>query len=272
MTAEATIRPPRAVGELHMSAKPWGARTVLGDLRQAGSLKMLFPRPTGDGLLGISINTAGGVTGGDRFQFEARADAGTTLTLSTQAAERAYRAQPGEVAMVQTHLEVCEGAGLNWLPQETILFQGCALRRSITVNLAPNASLLLCEPLVFGRAAMGETLSDGHFSDRIEVRQAGKQMFLDAMTLSGDIAAHLARPTIADGAGALATLIYINSDADSQLTPLREVIGASGGVSLIQPDLLFARLLAPDSFELRRTLMPVLTHLARGPLPRPWMI
>jgi len=272
MTAEATIRPPRAVGELRMSAKPLGARTVLGDLRQAGSLRMLFPRPAGDGLQGISINTAGGVTGGDRFRFEARADAGTTLTLSTQAAERAYRAQPGEVAMVQTHLEVCEGGRLNWLPQETILFQGCALRRSITVNLAPNASLLLCEPLVFGRAAMGETLTSGQFEDRIEITRDGAPLFLDAMHLSGDIAAHLARPTIAGGAGALATLVYIKADAEAHLTPLREAVGSSGGVSLIQQDLLFARLLAPDSFELRRTLMPVLTRLARGPLPRPWMI
>jgi urease accessory protein len=255
-----------------MSAKPLGARTVLGDLRQAGSLRMLFPRPIDQGLQGISINTAGGITGGDRFELEARADAGTTLTLSTQAAERAYRSQPGEVGTVQTQLDVCEDARLNWLPQETILFQGCALRRSISVDLAPSAELLLCEPLVFGRAAMGETLSDGQFSDRIEVRRDGEAMFLDAMTQSGDIAAHLARLTTANGAGALATLIYINADAETHLTPLREAIGASGGVSLIKPDLLFARLLAPDSFVLRQILMPLLTRLARGPLPRPWMI
>lgn len=272
MTADATIRPPRAVGELRLSAKPYGARTVIGDLRQAGSLKMLFPRPADNALQGIAINTAGGVTGGDRFTYAARADAGTTLTLSTQAAERAYRAQTGEVGKVQTSLEVAEGARLNWLPQETILFQGCALQREIIVDLASNASLLLCEPLVFGRVAMGETLTDGHFQDRIEVRRSGAPLFLDAMRLSGDIAAHLARPTIADGAGALATLVYINADAEAHLTPLREAIGAQGGVSLIQPDLLFARILASDSFVLRQTLMPILTRLSGAPLPRPWMI
>ncbi len=269
---DAAIRPPRAVGALRMSAKPLGARTVIGDLRQSGSLKMLFPRCGGAALQGISINTAGGVTGGDRFTYAARAEAGTRLTLSTQAAERAYRAQPGEVSSMRTTLEVREDATLHWLPQETILFQGCALKRRVSVDLATDAALLLCEPLVFGRVAMGERLTHGHFEDRIEISRDGAPVFLDAMHLRGDIVAHLARPTIANGAGALATLVYINADAEAHLTPLREAIGAQGGASLIQPDLLFARLLAPDSFELRRTLMPILTRLARGPLPRPWMI
>lgn len=266
------VSQPRARGAVTVSAKLRDNVSVLGALRQSGSMKVLFPRNTGAALDGALVNTAGGVTGGDELLVTARAETGTEFTVSTQTAERAYRAQPGEVGRVRNHLVVEADARLNWLPQETILFQGSDLDRRLDVALLGSARLLLCEPLVFGRAAMGETLTQARFQDRISITQDSQPLFVDGVTLQGDVAAHLAQPNIANGAGAMFTLIYIAPDAEAHLKPLRKELGDAMGASLIRPELLFLRALAPDSFVLRKTLIPVLTRLLGGPLPRPWII
>ena len=262
---------PRAIGAAMVSAKAARGRSTLGDLRQSGAMKLLFPRPDRAALQVIAINTAGGLTGGDAFTLTACAEEGAALSLTTQAAERAYRAQPGEVASVQNTITAKSGATLHWLPQDTILYEGCALWRSLSVDLADDASLLLVEPLVFGRAAMGEALRHVNFRDTIRVNRAGRPHFLDAMTLRGDVTAHLAAQHVAAGAGALATLIYVAPDAEARLAPLRAQLPKSGGASLIGPDLLVARILAPDSFDLRQSLVPILRELSGDTLPRSWM-
>ena len=245
---------------------------MLDDLYQSGAAKLLLPGNAAPGLTGVILNTAGGVTGGDRFTLSGRAGAGSRLTLTTQAAERIYRAQPGEVGRIETKLTVETGARIDWLPQETILFDHAALRRRLHADLASDARLLLVEPLIFGRTAMGEELREGLFRDRIEIRRAGTLLFADATRLQGDIARHLDRTAIADGARATANVVYASDDAEAHLVPLRAMMPETGGASLIRPGLLFARLLAPDSYLLRRALIPVIEHLNAAPVPRTWMI
>lgn len=218
------------------------------------------------------MNTAGGVTGGDRIDLGCRAERGAQVTFTTQAAERAYRAQPGQRARIRNRIGVAELARVNWLPQETILYRGCALDRTLTVEMEAGAALLVAEALVFGRAAMGETLREASFRDRIEIRRAGKLVFLDAMHLEGDLAAQLARPTVAAGAGALVSLVYIAPDAEAHLAPLRAMLPGAAGASIIRDDILFLRALAPDSFALRAALIPILNRLTDDGLPRPWML
>lgn len=264
--------PPRARGEVRLSVKPRAGRTVIDGLRQAGSLKLLFPRTGGADLQGVLVNTAGGITGGDRYRVRATVADACRLTLTTQAAERAYRAQPGQTGQVRSRLEIGAGAALNWVPQETIVFRGASMARRLEVQMAQTARLLLCEPLVFGRTAMGEVLSEAAFQDRIAIFRSGQPVFLDAMRLQGDVAAHLACPTVAGGAGAMASVVCIRPDAEAHLAAVRAALGATGGASLLRPDLMFLRLLAPDGFLLRRTLIPILTRLSGAPLPRPWMI
>ncbi len=264
--------PPRARGDVVLATKPGRTGSVIGGLRQAGSLKVLFPRNTGPDLQAVLVNTAGGITGGDAFSLMADVAPGTALTVSTQAAERAYRAQPEETGLIRNQMRVGDQGQLTWVPQETILFQGSALRRHLTVDLHAHARLLLCEPLVFGRTAMGEVLTDMRFEDRIEIRRSGRPLFLDAMRLDGDVAAHLARAPIAAKAGALATLVYVAPNAEAHLAPIRERLGPKAGASLVQSDVLVLRALADDSFALRQTLMPILSRLSGAPLPRPWML
>lgn len=154
----------------------------LSDLRQQGSLRALFPRGTGPAVEAVLLNTAGGLTGGDVMSVAAHAAPGTRLRLSTQAAERIYRAIEGTQARAEVRLQA-EGDGrIDWLPQETILFDGARLDRRLLADLAPEATCLLVEPLVFGRLAHGEEVRTGRLRDRWEVRRGGRLVFADALT------------------------------------------------------------------------------------------
>jgi len=255
-----------------LSVKQGVNGSVLDDLRLSGSLKAVFPRPVAQGLDSVLVNTAGGITGGDRFDISGAAAAGTSLNLTTQAAERAYRAQPGETGRLSSTLRAAEKARLHWLPQETILFDGCALNRSMRVDLAASASLLMVEPVVFGRAAMGERLNTAQFRDRIEIWREGRLIFLDQLALEGDVATQLSRPFAAPAAGAMALVVLIGPQAQAALPSARRMLPEFAAASLIGEDILVIRCLAGDSYDLRTTLVPLLKHLSKSDLPKCWMI
>ena len=238
----------------------------------AGSLKALFPRLKPRQVEAVLVNTAGGITGGDRFEFSATAAMQTSLSVTTQTAERAYRAQPGETGQLSTQLRVESDARLHWLPQETILFNGSALNRRLRVDLASDSRLLFVEPLIFGRTEMGEIVTNACFRDCIEIRRDGQPLFLDRTSLVGDIAAHLSRPHVANGAAAMALIVLVAPDAVTRLDRLRTMLPETAGASLIGPDVLVARLLAMDGFALRQTLLPVLRYLSNDELPKCWML
>lgn len=272
VTAHAPVQ-PRALGAVSVSVKRDDGVSRLAGLRQSGSLKLLFPRTFGDDqCLGVLVNTAGGITGGDHFTTTAEAGAGTTLCLTTQAAERAYRASPGQTGQVRTTLTVRDGARLNWLPQETLIFDGSALDRRLDVDLAADACALIVEPLVFGRAAMGETVRQAHLTDRIEISRNGAMLVLDQIRLTGDVAHHMAHPATGDGAVAVANVLYIDPAAEARLPHIRAMLPSCGAASLRAPDVLALRLIAADSYAMRKTLVPILTALSGTEIPRPWMI
>ncbi|MGH1466098.1 MAG: urease accessory protein UreD [Cognatishimia sp.] len=260
---------PRTKGALTLSSKALSQGSGIDRFRTSGAMKALFTRSSD--VQAILINTSGGLTGGDKIDLECVAGADSKLTLTTQAAERAYRAQSGQAEM-HSRLTVETGATLEWLPQELILFEGSALSRSLHIDLAQDARLLVVEPVVFGRAAMGETLQNIQFKDRIRIHREGAPLYLDGLDLNGDSVAHLARRATGQGAGAMASLIYVAPNAEAMLGPLRADLPALGGASLLQPDVLVLRVVAADSFELRKSLLPVLDRLTRNCLPTSWRL
>ncbi len=270
---EACAIQPRAIGTAVLSVRPGKAgQTRIGDLRQSGSLKLVFPRTFRADIETVLVNTAGGITGGDYFAADFDVQRGATLTVTTQAAERAYQAQPGTAGRVQTDIDVQSDAQLHWLPQELILFERSALRRRLAINLAAEARLLMVEPVIFGRVAMGEALRHINFQDRITITRAGKPLYIDAVHLRGDATAHLARNAIANGAGAMASLVLVRPDAAAQLAPIRAALPDTAGASLIADDTLVMRQLAADGYELRRALLPILDRLTDNALPTSWRL
>ncbi|MEL6478630.1 MAG: urease accessory protein UreD [Pseudomonadota bacterium] len=263
---------PRAEGHVTVTARATGGASRLDRLRQSGSAKALFPKGAGDEVQAVLLNTAGGVTGGDRFSYRGTAASGAALTLTTQAAERAYRAKPGETGQVEARLDAGAGARIDWLPQETILFDGARVTRRLEVDLAEDATLLAVEPLIFGRIAMGEALQQLTFTDHWRVRRSGRLIYADALRLVGEGEALIARPFTFAGARAMASILYTGPEAEARLAPLRATLSATAGASLIRPGVLVARVLAEDGFQLRRSLIPALRCLRGGALPKVWTL
>jgi urease accessory protein len=266
----------RATGELRVVFRRRGDLTVLDDLRQVGCLKLRFPRVEPDEWTSaVMLNTSGGVAGGDRLDGAFELQPGARATITAQAAERFYRALPGsDPASVRNRLAVAPGASLEWLPQETILFDRCAVDRRLDVDLADNAWFLGVESLVFGRAAMGERVVQAWLRDGMRVRRAGRWLLHDAVRMEGEVDAALQRATIAGGARASATLVHVAPDAAAPLESVRAAfadMAVEAGASAWN-GMLVARILASDAAALRRAVVAALAVLrAPRPLPRVWL-
>jgi urease accessory protein len=263
---------PRARGAVTVSARRARGGDRLGALRQQGSARCFLPRTPGR-LEAVLLNTAGGVTGGDRFDYAAAAEAGATLTVTTQAAERIYRARLAQDGVISTTLRLEAGATLHWLPQETILFDGARLDRRLEIVMAPDARLMAVEPLALGRLAMGETDPEVRLRDVWRVRRGGALIYADGLRLDGppdDGAATLA------GARAAAQLLYVAPDAADRLAALRDVLAHAPPRTIAGASawngMLAARWLAPDAATLRESLIPAIHCLRAGPPPRVWRL
>ena len=133
---------------------------------QSGSAKIFLPKTYAPTIEAVLVNTAGGLTGGDEFGVRLGAEGNTHLTVSTQTAERIYRALGPQNAKMRVNMTVTGAATLHWLPQETILYDGAGLARNLDVQMDEGASFFASEMMVFGRTAMQETVRQGSVRDQ----------------------------------------------------------------------------------------------------------
>jgi len=229
---------PLVRGEARLRVAVRDGATRLAELHQRDPLSLRLPAPArGDIFEACVITTSGGIVGGDRLALEVAADAGSRLRAYPQAAEKIYRSL-GPESRIDLRLSAGRGAWLEWLPQETILFEGARLRRESRLDLAAGARVMAGEMLVFGRRASGESLTRGSVHDGWRVYEEGRLRWADAFHLSGDLAAALASPACLGGCGAAASFIYAAPDAPARLEALR-------------------RLLPPDEADARQALSAV---------------
>ncbi|WP_232962283.1 urease accessory protein UreD [Paracoccus tegillarcae] len=243
----------------------------LTQLDQSGSAKAMLPRCHGPHPEIVFLNTSGGLTSGDRLGFQVRLGDGQRATATTQTAERAYRAD-GPPADARVDLEIGQGARLDWLPQETILFDGAALTRQTTVNLRADSEYLGIEIIVLGRAAMGETVTRLRLLDRRTIRRDGRLLVMDPFRLDDAALARGHGQALLGGMRAVAVLVLVCKAASDALTPLREVLDEPGvnGAASARDGLLIARCMAPDAWPLRRQMLRLIEKLRPGALPRVW--
>jgi urease accessory protein len=276
-TAADTVPLQRAQGAGRIQVRRAEGATRLARLYQDGCAKIRLPVDhAARSLEAVLINTSGGLTGGDRMSWQVDALEGAALTIATQACEKVYRARPGAhgdgEARVAVTLSAEAKARIDWLPQETILFDGAALARTLDADLAAGASLLAVEAVILGRTAMNETVRAGEFRDRWRVRREGRLVFADDLRFAGEIDRLTARAPMLAGARAFASLLLVADDAEAFLGPLRTAIGDAGGASAFDGKL-FCRIAAPDGITLRRALLPAIAALRDGgPAPRVWGI
>jgi urease accessory protein len=250
-------------------------RTRIDRLYQEGAARIRMPRTACDPLEAVLINTAGGLTGGDRVDWAIAVGQRASAIVTTQACEKVYRAASG-TAEVGCRLSVAAGGRLAWLPQETIAFDNSAFRRCIEVDLAPDAEALIVEATAFGRLAMGERVRHARFSDRWRVRKAGRLIHAEDFALGPEAGEQLASRAVLGGAAAFATVVLFAEDATARLDEARAIVGEAGGASAWQvggSGKLLARLVADDSYALRKRLIPLVKLLnGQAGLPKVWTL
>jgi urease accessory protein len=262
----------RAKGEGILAVeRPAGVHRVAA-LRQSGAAKILCPRNHVDAAFeAVLLNTAGGLAGGDHLRWEASAGRDAMLRVTTQTAERVYRSNSGD-ARVETCLRADAGATLEWLPQETILFDGSRLSRMLSIELAEDAELLAVEAVVLGRRAHGERVGSGSLRDRWRVRRGERLIYADSVRIDGGIAALLDRPATFGGAQAFATLLLAGPNP-MPIDDLRAILPASDGVEAgtsALPHVTIVRMIAAHGDILRPALAKLLFALRGAALPRVW--
>ena len=262
----------RSHGRAVVALRRHGDRVALDRLEQAGSAKAILPRSHTPSPEVVFLNTSGGLTSGDRLQFSVDLAAGVRASATTQTAERAYRAN-GLPAQVRVTASVGRGGRLDWLPQETILFEASALHRETVIDLEADAACLICETVILGRHAMGEHPVAARLTDRRVIRRDGRPVLIDSLRLDSEVLAAAARPAVLGGARAFCLIALVAPDAACALAPLRAVLdepGVTAAASAFDHKCLL-RLTARDGWPLRRQIIRALAVLRPGhPLPRVW--
>lgn len=170
-------------GRALLSGSEKGSRIV--DIFQRSPIRIMFPGAGGGAVEeAVLVNTAGGIAGGDRLECGVTALANASIAVTSQAAEKVYRAA-NEPARIATKLKACEAAKLAWLPQETIVFNWGRLSRETEIEVSSGAELLALEWLVLGRAAHGEEMVGGHIADSWRVKKDGRLIWADSFRATG---------------------------------------------------------------------------------------
>ncbi len=246
---------------------------MLDRLHQSGPLRLrLISAERNTATTAILLNTGGGIAGGDVNQIDITAAPGTALTLSSQGAERIYRAGIGDrPSRITTRIAIGAAATLEYLPQETILFDNAALNRSLRIDLAGSARYLGIESLIFGRAAMGETIAALDLTDTVELHRDNELVFRDSLKPPRDFAAAQTHRAMFGGASAIATILLATPDAARHLDAVRAALGDEQGGASAWNGLLLIRIMAQTGVALREIVLRVMSVLRGGrAMPRVW--
>lgn len=263
----------RAYGAARVSFDRSRGRIRLADLAQSGSAKVMLPRSAADCPEAVFLNTAGGLTSGDRLHFGLDLGLETRVTATTQTAERGYKCLNGPAHLTIT-AKVGTDAHLDWLPQETILFEDSHLIRDTHIALAHGASCVMSEIIVLGRRAMGENPTRARLFDRRMVTLGGRPLWADALRLDANVLAEACQPAILGGNPAFAVLAYLGAGAESAAAPLRNLAATPGVQTAVSgwDGRCIARAMAPDLWILKQWLGRAIAQLTGRPLPRVWQM
>jgi len=246
---------------------------------------VLFPAPVaGDVPNAVLVTTSGGLVAGDCIEVSVRVEEDAAAHVTASAAEKIYRST-GATTIVTQHLTIGEGAWLEYLPPETILFDGARLQRETVIDLAPGSAFLGGDIVVFGRRARGERFANGFLREVWELRRNGYLVWGDTLHLDDDVGRIIDDPACFDGAAAFATMIFSPpaGDVRSLLDGARVVqgtcatTGLRAGATTIA-GVVIARWLAADAAVLRRAYADLACHFRSAALglpprlPRVWHV
>jgi len=198
----------------------------------------------------IVVHPPGGIAGGDELSLDASTGEGASALLTTPGAAKWYRSA-GPWAKQGVAFDV-QGA-LEWLPQETIVFDGALADSAYGIDLGARAAFIGWDIVCLGRSGSGEKFSRGCFRSSVQVRREGRLLWRERGRIDGG-GRLLDSPAGLAGSPVFGTLFAAALDIDKKiLEPLREqqpTLGA-GAVTLL-PGILLARYLGSSSEAARR--------------------
>jgi urease accessory protein len=261
-----------AAGRIVLRGSDSGTEVV--DVYQRFPTRIMLPTIDDDTIKeAVVVNAAGGIAGGDRLEFEVTALGNSRVTVTSQAAEKIYRAldRPGRIL---TRLKARDTARLAWLPQETIIFNSARVHRQMEIDLSPGTQLVALEWLVLGRTAHGEEVTRGYICDRWLVRRDGRLVWADSFRVADETFPHLRRRALLSNYNGIGTLLYFGPHLERRLEMLRDVtqsLACSFEATMVS-GLIVVRLAAEASSDLRISLICMLQHLGREGDPRPFRV
>jgi len=268
----------RASGAGRVVLRGSGSTTEVVDIYQRFPTRFMFPTIDGGALKEVVVvNAAGGIAGGDRLELEVTALENSLVTVTSQAAEKIYRAL-NQPAQVVTKLKARDAGKLAWLPQETIIFDSARMRRQMEIDVRTGTELMALEWLVLGRTAHGEEVVQGHIHDRWLVRRDGRLVWGDSFRVAEETFPHLRRRALLTNFNAIGTLLYFGPHLDRRLEMLREVaqsLACDCGATLVS-GLIVVRFAAKALSDLRIALICMIQQFGResdrGPfrVPKMW--
>lgn len=261
--------------ELHLGFARAGERTVLRENRHRGPLrvqKALYPE--GDAVCQtIVLHPPSGIAGGDHLVISADVGSGAHAQLTTPGAGKWYRSG-GVEASQRIDLTVNEGATLEWLPQESIVFDGAQARMETRVSLAADSRFIGWDILCLGRAASGERFENGQFSLLFRVHRGSHPIWLERGQVAGNDPM-LTSPAGWAGHSVCGTLLCSFPELPQQAAALLEALRAVApadaalhGITAL-PGLLVARYLGDNSEAARLWFAELWTILRPACCSRP---
>jgi urease accessory protein len=270
--SDTDLQRAQGFGRIIFGAAEKGARII--DVFEKSPVRVLFPRADSGAIEeAVLLNTSGGIAGGDQLQYEVTALPKASMAVTTQAAEKVYRAL-NEPARITTRLKVCDAATLAWLPQETIAFNCARVNRTTELDLSSGAELLALESLVLGRAAHGEHVTGGHITESWRVTKDGRLIWADTLRITDGMCADLYRTALLADCKTVATLIYFGPHLEKRLEFLRDVTSSlqCHCATTSVGGLIIVRFAAKVSDDLRRALCGCLQQLSRELGPEPFRV
>jgi urease accessory protein len=262
----------RGSGRIVVSGSERG--TCVTDVFQRSPIRILFPRignaPVEEAVL---INTTGGVAGGDSLECTVTALANASIAVTSQAAEKVYRALD-EPARIVTKLEAHAGARLAWLPQETIVFNWGRICRLTEIELSSGAELLALEWLVLGRVARGEEVLGGYIRDSWRVKKDGRLIWADSFRAAGGVFPRLRSKALLSDCKAVATLVHFGPALDRRVELFRDLAPSlkCHCAATSVAGLMVVRFAAAAPADLRMALRHFLHHFDQEIGPGPFRV
>ncbi|MEG3440287.1 urease accessory protein UreD [Pannus brasiliensis CCIBt3594] len=233
--------------------------------------------PEGDAVCHtVILHTAGGIVGGDLLDTRIHLQPSSNALITTASASKLYRSN-GQTARQSIEVKIEAGASLEWLPQESIVFDGARFQQDMKIELAPDASWLGWEITRFGRSARGERFLSGEWRSNLEIWREGKPLWIDRAFLPGGDA--IEGYAGLNGKAIVGTLLYIGKPVPEiiiekirDFSPIGEM-----GVTRTLGDGILCRYRGDSTAEVRGWFVAI-WHLLRGEMtgrgsivPRVWL-